>query len=181
MIKNKQDLIYYLKEDQRALGNLEKKRPKLFGDEIWKFQICLRKLEYYSNKKQDLYTKVFKTYYKYLHHKKGIMLGFSVPINVFDSGLRINHYGYLVVNKHAKIGKNCDIHQGVNIGQGNNYGDVPVIGDNVWIAPGVKIFGKIKIAGGIKMGANSVVNKDYLEPNKTIVGAPAKYIEKENK
>lgn len=177
MILNKKDLLFYLKEDRRALG-INKKRPKFFGDEIWKFQIVLRKLEYYSNKNQTIFTKIAKNYYKFLHHKKGMQLGFSIPVNVFGSGLRINHYGYIVVNKDARVGKNCDIHQGVNIGQGNKKGDTPTIGDNVWIGPGAKLFGKIEIADGIKIGANSVVNKTFLDKNVTIVGAPAYSVSK---
>ena len=173
MIKTKQDLIFYLQEDKRALGNSQRNHPKILGDEIWKFEIALRKLEYYSNIKQTLITKIIKNYYKFIHHKKGINLGFSIPINVFGSGLRINHYGYIVVNGQAKVGKNCDIHQGVNIGQGNNHGDVPTIGDNVWIGPGAKIFGKISISDCTAIGANSVVTKSFFKKNITLVGVPA--------
>lgn len=43
-------------------------------------------------------------------------LGFVIPPNVFGGGLRINHFGNIVVNSEAKIGEWCDIHQGVNIG-----------------------------------------------------------------
>ncbi|MEH7484697.1 serine acetyltransferase [Neobacillus drentensis] len=180
MIKTIEDLKYYLKEDKRALGYSQRKLPKFLGDEIWKFQIVLRKLDYYTNCQQNLITKIAKYYYKYIHHQKGIKLGFSIPINVFGPGLRINHYGYIVVNKHAKIGGYCDIHQGVNIGQNIHYGDVPTIGDNVWIGPGVKIFGKIDIADNIVIGANSVVTKSFNEKNITIVGSPARKL-KNNK
>ena len=44
------------------------------------------------------------------------------------------------------------------------------------IASGAKIFGNITIADGIVIGANSVVNKSFLEPNITIAGVPAKKI-----
>ena len=52
----------------------------------------------------------------------------------------------------------------------------PVIGDNVYIGAGAKIFGDIFIADGIAIGANSVVNKSFSEPNVTIAGNPAKII-----
>ena len=48
MIITREDLKYYLECDRIALRQ-RKKRPSLFGDEIWKFQICLRKLEYFHN------------------------------------------------------------------------------------------------------------------------------------
>ncbi|MGE7614589.1 serine O-acetyltransferase [Paenibacillus sp. NPDC101420] len=176
MILSKEDLKYYLQEDKRALGKLKNKNPRLFRDDIWRFQIILRKHEYYSNINSTIKSKLFKKIYSVLHTRKGLKLGFSIPINVFGPGLRINHYGLLVVNKNAKIGSNCDIHQGVNIGQNIHEGEVPTIGDNVWIGPGAKIFGKISIAKGIAVGANSVVNKSFVEENITIAGSPAKKI-----
>ena len=63
-------------------------------------------------------------------------LGFSIPINVFGPGLRINHYGLIVVNPKARVGAFCDIHQGVNIGEGFGKDDVPEIGDRVYIGLG---------------------------------------------
>ena len=44
MIKNKKELAYYLECDRIALGE-KQKRPPVFGHEIWKFQICMRKLD----------------------------------------------------------------------------------------------------------------------------------------
>ena len=114
--------------------------------------------------------------WKLIHYLRGIRLGFDIPTNVFDYGLRINHYGYLVVNGGARIGKFCDIHQGVNIGQNVEPGSVPTIGDNVWIGPGAKLFGKITIANRIMIGANAVVNKSFLEENITIAGVPARKV-----
>lgn len=58
-----------------------------------------------------------RKFWGFLHHYFGIRLGFSIPINVFDYGLRINHYGTIVVNTKARIGKWCDIHACVNIGE----------------------------------------------------------------
>ena len=48
MIKTKINLKYFLECDRIALGEKAKK-PSIFGDEIWKFQICMRKLNYYKN------------------------------------------------------------------------------------------------------------------------------------
>lgn len=95
---------------------------------------------------------------------------------MFGYGLRINHYGLLVVNAGARIGNFCDIHQGVNIGQNILPGSVPKLGDNVWIGPGVKIFGKIEIASRIAIGAGAVVNKSFMEENITIAGVPARKV-----
>lgn len=176
MILNKQDLLFYLEEDQRALGYTNSLRPHILGNAVWKFQIVLRKHEYYANIQQTFMVKLLKLYYAYLHYRMGLKLGFSIPINVFGPGLRINHYGLIVVNPDARIGAHCDIHQGVNIGQNLQKGDVPTIGDNVWIGPGAKIFGRICIANAIAIGANSVVNQSFFEENITIAGMPAKKV-----
>jgi serine O-acetyltransferase len=105
-------------------------------------------------------------------------LGFDIPINVFGAGLRINHYGNIVINGGAKIGMWCDVHQGVNIGSNNSKSGeplVPKIGNNVWIGPGAKIFGNIIIEDEVQIAANAVVNKDFKR-NTTIGGITAKIL-----
>ena len=47
MIKNRKDLQEYLLADQIALGR--KKKKTLLSDEIWMYEILLRKCEYYNN------------------------------------------------------------------------------------------------------------------------------------
>lgn len=104
-----------------------------------------------------------------------IKLGFSIPENVFGPGLRIAHYGSIIVNPEACVGKNCTIHVGVNIGANKEKRDVPVIGDKVYIGPGAKLFGNIYIGNNTKIGANAVV-LDSSKGNCTLVGIPAKEV-----
>lgn len=112
-----------------------------------------------------------------LHSHYGVKLGWDIPINTFGPGLKINHYGLIVVNGNARIGAFCDIHQGVNIGQhGADQHDVPTIGDNVWIGPGAKIFGRITIASRCAIGANAVVNRSFTDEDISIAGIPAKKV-----
>ncbi|MFL0268888.1 serine O-acetyltransferase [Candidatus Clostridium radicumherbarum] len=172
MIKCKEDYLRYLEEDRKALA-INRKKPKFFSDEIWKFERLLRKLEYINNCKGVLYKPYFY-FTKYRYKKISMKLGFTIPINICEEGLSIAHQGTIVINNKAKIGKNCRIHVDVNIG--GFLDDAPIIGNNVYIAPGVKMFGKIQIADGIKIGANAVVNRSFLEPNTTIVGVPAKKV-----
>ncbi len=47
MINSKSELEYFLECDRVALGKKSKK-PSFFGDEIWKFEICMRKMKYYG-------------------------------------------------------------------------------------------------------------------------------------
>ena len=175
MIHSKSELVCFLKKDQQMLGRSKASRPKLFGDEIWKFQRALRYHEYYMNR-CDIVGRILCQYWSWRHHYLGLKLGFTIPCNVFGAGLNIHHYGCIVVNAHARVGENCCIQQGVNIGRSYNSDIAPVIGNNVYLGPGVKIFGGCSLADGIAVGANSVVTKSFEEPNMTIAGVPAKYI-----
>ena len=179
MIKNKDDLMYYLEQDRKAL-NIKRKNPKFFGDEIWKFEILLRKNEYFNNCHKNIFFLPLKLYYKYKFHNLSIKLGIIIPLNVFKEGLSIAHYGNIVVNSNAKVGKNCRIHEGVNIGA--NYGnkEAPDIGNNVFIGTGAKILGNIEIGDNIAIGANAVVTKSFTTKNITIAGVPAKKISDNN-
>lgn len=176
MIKSKKEYKYYLEADRIALG---KKRKELrYFDEIWVFQRLLRKVEYYKNCKNSTF---YLPYYYYLYLKfylLSLLLGFHIKPNVFGPGLSISHVGTIIVNGSARVGENCRIHVCTVIGTkaGTNGKVTPKIGNNVYIGPGAKIFGDIVIADGIAIGANSVVNKSFTEPNIGIAGAPAKKI-----
>jgi len=181
MIKTKKDLKYYLERDAVALYCDLKKRPKLFSDEIWKFQISLRKLEYYTNHYQN--KKYFHMGFwknKIRFKKLSLKLGFSIPINVFEEGLSIAHYGTIVVSSNSKIGKNCRIHEGVTIGATNGSDKAPILGDNVFIGSGAKLIGDIIIADDVAIGANAVVARSIEEGSATYAGVPAKKINQNN-
>lgn len=172
MIRNKEELKYYLETDKKVYGII-RKYPRLWGDEVWKFQIALRKEEYYYSQR-GIFNKFMMKLWRRIHKYYGLKLGFDIPVCTFGPGLRINHFGLVVVNERARIGAYCDLHQGVNIGMdGLDLDNVPILGDNVWIGPGAKLFGKISIANNIAIGANAVVNKSFLEENITIAGVPA--------
>jgi len=167
--------MFFLEADRLALG-MNRIKPRLFIDAIWRFQRLLRKVEYYTNCKKKLLYQPIRLLYKYLLYRRRLLLGFTIPINVFDSGLSIAHIGTIVVNGNARTGKNCRIHICTNIGNGASTSDTPILGDNIYIGPGAKIFGNIEIADNIAIGANAVVNKSFLTPGVTIGGIPARVI-----
>lgn len=178
MIRNKDDLQYYLERDQIAddfIGD----RPRIIGgwpNVIWKYKIFLRKAEYYKNiEKKNIFQKFWEKYYLLRYSRLGIKLGYTIPLNVFKEGLSIPHYGTIIVNGNAHIGKNCRIMADVTIGSTNGINMAATIGDNVYIGTGAKIIGAIKIGDNVCIGANSVVTRD-VENGVTIVGAPAKKI-----
>ena len=84
MITSKQELKYYLECDKKALG-INYKRPRMFTDEIWRYQRSLRWLEYYTNVggRKNFIMKVIE---KLRFHNLSMKLGFSIPINTFGPG-----------------------------------------------------------------------------------------------
>jgi serine O-acetyltransferase len=94
-----------------------------------------------------------------------------------DWNAHIGHFGGIIVNPDAIIGKNCNISHQVTIGitrRGERRG-YPTIGDNVFIGPGAKIIGGVNIGDNVAIGANCVVTKD-APPNTVVVGIPGKVI-----
>ena len=179
-IKSKAELTEFISQDAKA-SNRNSTKASFLGDEIWKFQTNLRKLEYYSYRAtENKFYILHKLLCKFKHHSMSIKLGFSIPINVFNMGLAIPHYGHIVVNAKARIGKNCRIHEGVNIGATNGSDKAPVIGNNVFIASGAKIIGDISIADDVCIGANAVITKSITEPGTTWGGGPAQKISDNN-
>ncbi len=114
------------------------------------------------------------------HHQ--IKYGFQIyPETEIGEGLYLGHWGHLVINPKAKIGKNCNIAQGVTIGQqnrGKNEG-FPVIGDEVWIGPNAVIVGGITIGNNVLIAPNAYVATD-IPDNSVVVGNPSKWVNKEN-
>ena len=175
MIESKEDLKLYLKEDKLAL-HINRKRPLPFRDEIWRYEIILRKSEYWHNCGSGIIGKLFKSWYSLRHEQMSVKLGLQVPINVCDYGLHINHFGLLIISPCAKIGKYFNVHQGCNIGTNTKGNDAPIIGDNVFFGPGAKAYGDITIADNIALAAGSVVTHSFTTPNVTLGGMPAKVI-----
>ena len=143
MIQSKADLKRYLEQDRIALYR-KSKRPRIAGDEIWQYEILLRKTEYYMNCHKTAFGKAIAVFYHYRLRKMGRKLcGFHIPPNAFEEGLSIAHWGPIVVHPTARIGKNCRIHQCVTIGATNGENQAARIGDNVFIGPCTSIIGDI--------------------------------------
>jgi serine O-acetyltransferase len=110
------------------------------------------------------------------HYKYKYGIGIS-PKTKIGLGFYIGHFGGIIINSDAEIGKNCNVSHGVTIGmsnRGKNKG-VATIGDNVYIGPGAKIVGAVKVGNNVAIGANCVVTKD-IPDNAVVVGIPGKVI-----
>ena len=176
MITSKKQLKDTLLIDAKA-NSRKTITPKLLGDDLWKFIVAMRKLDYYSfrKKKSPLYI-IPWALYRLKYRRLSLRLGFSIPYYAADAGLGLMHYGTIVINDNVRIGKNCKIHTCVNIGATGGKPEAPQIGNNVYIGPGAKLVGDITIADGVCIGAGAVVVKSIEEPNTTWAGVPAKKI-----
>lgn len=178
MIRNKKDLKEYLTQDKKMLG-ITRKKPRFYTDEIWKYEIYLRKYEYYLNTKKNIIDKLFYAYFKYKLHQYSVKLGIFIGPNTCGKGLSIAHINCIEINDNAKIGDNLRIHEGVTIGASGGTA-APIIGNNVFLASGCKVMGKVVIADRCVVGANAVVVKDVLEEGITVGGIPANKISDNN-
>lgn len=175
MIKSKADYEEYLEMDKIALHR-NRKRPK-FNDLVWKYEILLRKCEYYKNCKKGFLNLLILKYFKYKKYRLELYTNIQIPLNTCGKGLGIAHMGPIIINSKARIGDYCRIHVGVNIGTNAwSISEVPKLGNYIYIGPGAKLFGNIQIADNVAIGANAVVNKSFLESGITIAGVPAKKI-----
>ena len=133
----------------------------------------LRKEEHYTFDKPS----VLRMYWRARKNRLGARLGFVISAGCFGEGLMIWHYGSVIVNPQARIGKNCQIHGNCCIGNARPESqDSPVIGDNVDIGQNAQLLGGIRIADNVKIGAGAVVVKDVLTPGVTVVGVPGRVL-----
>jgi len=171
-IDTKEKLNEYLKQDKLALGRNSDKPG--FTDEIWKFEILLRKLEYrLDSGKTGGPSGIITRFYKLKFHKLSLKLGFTIPPHVFGPGLALPHYGTIVIHDEARVGRNCRVHDGVTIGATGGVRKSATIGDNVFLGSGCKIIGELTIADDVCIGAGAVVTKSITEPGTTWAGVPA--------
>ncbi|WP_277541672.1 serine O-acetyltransferase [Haloarcula laminariae] len=95
-------------------------------------------------------------------------------LRILPKSTHLPHPVGIVIAASTELGENVEIRQNVTIGQrkGKSEGGTPTIMDNVTIYAGAVLLGEITIGENAVIGANSVVLDD-VEPNSTVVGAPA--------
>ena len=110
------------------------------------------------------------------------------PAVIIGKNLFIDHGMGVVIGETSEIGDNVTLYHGITLGgispAENSISQVnqkrhPTIKNNVIIGSGAQILGPIIVGKGARIGANAVVTKDVPE-NATMVGIPAKNINKDN-
>lgn len=174
-IESKKDLIDFLEIEKKRYGAKSLRIPFFCIREVdflWKHNILLRKTEYFTNCNKKIRMVIYKARLRLFQNRHHIHIG----LNCFDSGLKIMHLGPILVNGKVKAGKNISLHINTSIVAGGTSEGVPILHDGIVVGVGAVILGDIKLAKNIAIGANSVVNKSFLEENITVAGVPAKKI-----
>ena len=102
-----------------------------------------------------------------------ITTGISLPAQTrIGKGLRIHHFGGIIVNSEASIGEYCTLYHGVTLGDLGGWGGSPCVGNRVVIGAGAKLLGHIEIGDDCHIGANAVV-RTSVPAGCLAVGVPA--------
>ncbi len=129
-----------------------------------------------------LWRRNFKFAGRFLSHISRFLTGIEIhPGAKIGKKFFIDHGMGIVIGETAEIGDNVTLYQGVTLG-GTSLKKVkrhPTVGNSVVIGSGAKVLGALKIGDNSKIGSGSVVIRD-VPRNSTVVGVPAKTIEKEN-
>ena len=105
-----------------------------------------------------------------------ITTGISIPAECrIGKGLRIHHFGGIIMHPSVSIGDHCTLYHGVTIGDRGGTGGAAQLGHNVMVGAGATIIGEIQIGDDSVVGANTVVNKDVPE-NSLVYGNPSVFV-----
>ena len=109
------------------------------------------------------------------------VFGIQIPYQTkIGEGLKFGHWGTIVVNPYARIGKNFSISHGCLVGnaQGKRKG-VPTIGDNVYMNANAVVVGGVTIGNNVLIAPNAFVNFDVPD-NSIVIGNPGQIIQRES-
>ncbi len=102
--------------------------------------------------------------------------GIEIPASAdIGPGLRIYHFGSIVINGGTVIGARCRMRQNVTIGVKARGGPTPVLGDDVFVGAYVQILGDVRVGDGATIGGFSLVVDD-VPAGATVVGIPARVV-----
>lgn len=177
MIKTKQDLAEYIREDRRMQPFASSLIARLFSTNsaVVRWKTALRKCEYHHNASGlKLFHKAAYRVYRYRLERYNRRFCSELKINVFGKGLIIWHPERIIINPNARVGDYCSLSSGVVIAQAHD--EYPVVGNHVEFMIDSKALGGITIADDTRIGANALVLKTIETPNTTWAGVPARQI-----
>lgn len=168
---NKQDLFRY--EGLRCHSLITQLKYLLFVPGF-QYSYCLRHAQRASN----ILTRLFWSgMLRIMMYHSGIQIPRQTSIG---AGLKFGHWGTIVVNNEAILGKNAMLSPGCLIGnsQGKKKG-TPVIGDNLVMQTNSIIVGKVNIGNNVLIAPGAFVNFDVPD-NSIVIGNPGKIISRDS-
>ena len=105
-----------------------------------------------------------------------VWTGISIPPETqIGPGLLVLHFGGIVINGRAVLGRDCTLHHGVTIGNRVAGGASPTLGNRVMLGAGAKVLGGVTLADDVDVGANAVVLAS-LPAGAVAAGVPANVV-----
>lgn len=101
----------------------------------------------------------------------GVRLGYTIPLGTLGRGIRLPHWGTIVISGEARVGPNCQIFHGVTLAA--DHQGAPNVADNVLIGANATVIGKISVGSSAVIAAGAVVTKD-VPAGETWAGVPAR-------
>lgn len=168
---NKKDLFRY--EGSKCNSILIQLKYILFVPGF-QYSYCLRHAKHARNP----ITRVFWAgMLRLMMYHSGIQIPYQTQI---DEGLKFSHWGTLIINPAAKIGKNLSISVGCSVGnaKGKKNG-APTIGDNVILQTNSVVCGRVQIGNNVLFAPGAFCNFDVPD-NSIVLGNPGKIIQRDS-
>lgn len=153
-------------------------RSFITGHESWfmgNYVRFLRLSEKYDKSKGA--KKILEFIFKRMMRHYSRKTGFQIELHCVKPGIRIYHWGPIVINGNAQIGYNFTVFPRTTIGRIEN--SYPTIGDNVTMCFGSAVCGNVHVGNNSVIAPNAVVTKDVPD-NAIVGGVPAKIIKYKN-
>ena len=144
---------------------------------IKKYMKHLRYEQYYREKGTKYI--LLQAYHARRKNHIGNRIGFFIESKGLEKGITIWHHGTVIINGAAHIGSGTVFHGDNCVGTNGKDNKAPTIGKNVDIGFGASVIGDIVIADNCKIGAGAVVVHSCEIPGATLVGIPARIVNKE--
>jgi serine O-acetyltransferase len=113
-------------------------------------------------------------------HLSRFLTGIEIhPAAKLGRRIVLDHGMGIVVGETAEIGDDCYLYHQVTLGVARTSRNKrhPTLGRGVVVGAGAKVLGAITVGDGARVGANAVVVDD-VPPNVTVVGMPARPVER---
>jgi serine O-acetyltransferase len=151
-------------------------RPFLKEQSIW--AICLYRYgRRVLNRKPGVLRTVQLKFYWLMYRIVETGTGITLPLEArIGPGLRIHHFGNIVIHSQTVIGRNCTLRHGVTIGNRVQDGPTPVIEDDVDFGAYAQVLGNVRVGSRAKVGAMTLVLCD-VPAGATAVGVPARILQ----